>query len=83
MKPVNTPVAIRLEFVAFDEPSPRASSGAARAARSLLRRRLEGAKRIEAVLRPEFARALTALQQRSGSTYSSIIEEALLAASKW
>jgi len=80
MKRINTPVAIRMEFVGFDEP--RGSSGTARAARSLLRRRLAGAKRIEAVLKPEAAAALTDLQQRTGRTYSAIIEEALLAASK-
>ena len=56
MKPINTPVAIRLEFVGFDEP--RASSGTARAARGLLRRRLACAKRLEAVLNPEAAAAL-------------------------
>ena len=63
MKPINTrgqgrPVAIRMEFVGFDKPSARGSSGTARAARSLLRRRFAGAKRIEAVLKPEAAAAL-------------------------
>jgi hypothetical protein len=56
MKPINTPVAIRMEFVGFEvstrprpKSSARGSSGTARAARSLLRRRLAGgAKRIEA-----------------------------------
>ena len=68
MKPINTrgqgrPVAIRLEFMGFDEPSARGLSGTARAARSLLRRRLAGAKRIEAVLgrrRPRPRRAAVA-----------------------
>jgi hypothetical protein len=45
----------------------------------LLRRRLAGAKRIEAVLKPEAAAALTDLQERTGSTYSAIIEGLLLA----
>ena len=62
--------------------SARASSGTARAARSLLRRQLAGAKRIEAVLKPEAAAALIDLRKRSGRTYSAIIEEALVAASK-
>jgi hypothetical protein len=44
--------------VGFDEPSAHGSSGTARAARSLLRRKLAGAKRIEAVLKPEAAVAL-------------------------
>jgi hypothetical protein len=42
MKPINTPVAIRMEFVGFDvstrlrpKSSARASSGTARAARSI------------------------------------------------
>jgi hypothetical protein len=87
MKPIHTqgqgrPVAIRMEFVGFDEPSARGSSGTTRAARSLLRRQLAGAKRIEAVLKPEAAAALAALRKRTGSTYSAIIEEALLGASK-
>jgi hypothetical protein len=71
-----------MEFVGFDEPSARGSSGTARAARSLLRRRLAGAKRIEAVLKPEAARVLADLRERTGRTCSAIIEEALLAASK-
>jgi hypothetical protein len=62
--------------------SPHGLSGTARAARSLLRRRLAGAKRIEAVLKPEAAAALADLRTRTGHTYSAIIEEALLAASK-
>jgi hypothetical protein len=62
--------------------SPQGLSGTARAARSLLRRRLAGAKRIEAVLKPEAAKALIDLRERTGRTYSSIIEAALLAASK-
>jgi hypothetical protein len=57
----------------------RGSSGTARAARSLLRRRLAGAKRIEAVLKPEAAAALTELRERSGRTYSAIIEGLLIA----
>jgi hypothetical protein len=57
---------------------PKDLSGTARAARSLLRRRLSGAKRIEAVLSPPAAKALTDLRQRTGRTYSAIIEEALL-----
>jgi len=68
MKPINPPVAIRLEFVGFDEPSARGSTGTARAARSLLRRRLAGAKRIEAVLKPEAAAVLADLRQRTGRT---------------
>ena len=83
MKPIHTrgqrPVAIRMEFVGFDEPSARASSGTDRAARSLLRRRLAGARRIEAVLKPEAAAALADLRQRTGRTYSAIIEGLLLA----
>jgi hypothetical protein len=63
-------------------PRPVALSGTARAARSLLRRKLAGAKRIEAVLKPEAAAALIDLQKGTGRTYSAIIEEALLAASK-
>jgi hypothetical protein len=62
--------------------NPRALSGAARAARSKLRRRLAGAKRIEAVLKPEAAGALAALRERTGATASEIIEAALIAASK-
>ena len=58
--------------------SPHGSSGTARAARSLLRRRLAGAKRIEAVLKPEAAAALADLRQRTGRTYSAIIEGLLL-----
>ena len=58
---------------------PQGSSGTARAARSLLRRRLAGAKRIEAVLKPEAAAALADLRERTGRTYSAIIQEALLA----
>jgi hypothetical protein len=79
MKPIKPPVAIRLEFVGFDEPAARGSSGSARGARSLLRRRLAGAKRIEAVLKPEAAAALADLRQRTGRTYSAIIEGLLLA----
>ncbi|MDQ3777202.1 MAG: hypothetical protein M3461_24020 [Pseudomonadota bacterium] len=82
MKPINTPVAIRLEFVGFDEPSARGLSGTARAARSLLRRRLAGAKRIEAVLKPEAAAALAGLGERTGRTCSAIIEGLLLAERK-
>ena len=62
--------------------SPHGLSGTARAARSLLRRKLGGGKRLEVVLSPPAAKALTALQERTGSTYKAIIEEALLAASK-
>jgi hypothetical protein len=40
---------------------------------------LAGAKRIEAVLKPEAAAALTELRQRTGRTYSAIIEGLLLA----
>ena len=58
---------------------PKGSSGTARAARSLLRRRLAGAKRIEAVLKPEAAAALADLRERTGRTYSAIIEGLLLA----
>ena len=61
MKPMNT-------------RRPKGSSGTARAARSLLRRRLAGAKRIEAVLKPEAAAALAELRERTGRTYSAIIE---------
>ena len=49
--PINRPVG-------FDDPPPGGLSGTARAARSLLRRQLAGAKRIEAVLKPEAATAL-------------------------
>jgi hypothetical protein len=79
MKSTDIPVATRMEFVGLDEPSARDSSGTARAARSLLRRQLAGAKRIEAVLKPEAAAALTELRKRTGSTYSAIIEGLLLA----
>jgi hypothetical protein len=72
MKPTNTRGRAR----------PNSLSGTDRAARSLLRRRLAGAKRIEAVLKPEAAAALLGLRKRTGRTYSAIIEEALLAASK-
>jgi hypothetical protein len=68
-----------MEFVGFDEPSARGSSGTARAARSLLRRQLAGAKQIEAVLKREAARALADLRERTGRTYSTIIEGLLLA----
>jgi hypothetical protein len=57
-------------------------SAAARSARSKLLRRLAGAKRVEVMLKPEPAKALLGLRKRTGSTYSAIIEEALLAASK-
>ena len=60
-------------------PRPVALSGTVRAARSLLRRRLAGAKRIEAVLKPEAAAALAELRERTGRTYSAIIEGLLLA----
>ena len=66
MKPMNT-------------RRPKSSSGTARAARSLLRRQLAGAKRIEAVLKPEAAAALAELRERTGRTYSAIIEGLLLA----
>ncbi|MGH8627873.1 MAG: hypothetical protein ACREYC_22255 [Gammaproteobacteria bacterium] len=79
MKPINKPIAIRLEFVGFDDPPARGLSGTARAARSLLRRRQAGVKRIEAVLKPEAARALADLGTRTGRTYLSIIEGLLLA----
>ena len=69
MKPMNT-------------RRPKGLSGTARAARSLLRRQLAGAKRVEVVLPPEAAAALTELRKRTGHTYAAIIEEALLAASK-
>jgi hypothetical protein len=58
---------------------PRGLSGNARAARSLLRRRFAGAKRIEAVLKPEAAAALAELREHTGRTYSAIIEGLLLA----
>ena len=61
------------------EPPTRGLSGTARAARSLLRRRLAGAKRVEAVLKPEAAAALAELRERTGRTYSAIIEGLLLA----
>ena len=61
------------------KPPPRGLSGTARAARSLLRRRLAGAKRIEAVLKPEAAAALADLRTRTGRTYSAIIEGLLIA----
>jgi hypothetical protein len=54
------------------KPPPRGSSGTALAARSLLRRQLAGAKRIEAVLKPEAAAALAYLRKRTGRTYSAI-----------
>jgi hypothetical protein len=63
-------------------PRPAALSGTTRAARSLLRRRLAGAKRTEAVLKPEAAAALATLRTRTGRNYTVIIEEALIAASK-
>jgi hypothetical protein len=58
----------------------RSLSAADRAARSKLLRRLAGAKRVEVMLKPEAALALATLRKRSGSTYSTIIESALLAA---
>ena len=58
MKPIHTLVAIRMEFVRFDEPSAGAVPDRARAAQSLLRRRLAGAKRIKAVLKPLLPHAL-------------------------
>ena len=61
------------------KPPPRGLSGTARAAHSLLRRKLAGAKRIEAVLEPEAAAALVDLRERTGGTYSAIIERLLLA----
>jgi hypothetical protein len=45
----------------------------------LLRRRLASAKRIEAVLKPEVAAVLIGLRERTGPTYSAIIEGLLLA----
>jgi len=78
MNPINTPVAIRLEFVGFDDPAVRGLSGTERAARSLLRRRLAGAKRIETVLKPEAAKVLADLRTRTGRSYSAIIEGLLL-----
>ena len=39
-----------------------------------MRRRLAGAKRIEAVLKPEAAAALSYLRHHTGRTYSAIIE---------
>jgi hypothetical protein len=66
MKPMNT-------------RRPKGLSGTARAARSLLRRRLAGAKRIETVLKPEAAAALIDLQKGTGRTYAAIIEGLLLA----
>jgi hypothetical protein len=54
----------------------------ARARHSLLQRKLAGAQRIEAVLRPEAAKALAVLQERTGFTYKVLIEAALIAASK-
>ena len=69
MKPTNTGSRAR----------PKGSSGTARAARSLLRRKLDGGKRLEVVLKPEAAAALADLRQRTGRTYSAIIEAVLLA----
>jgi hypothetical protein len=54
--------------------SARGLSGTDRAARSLLRRRLAGAKDIEAVLGPGGARALIDLRECTGRTYSAIME---------
>ncbi|MGH8592853.1 MAG: hypothetical protein ACREV3_03045 [Gammaproteobacteria bacterium] len=45
MKHINTAVAIRLEFVGFDDPRPVAYPATERAARSLPPRRLAGAAR--------------------------------------
>jgi hypothetical protein len=61
------------------KPKP---SAADRAARSKLLRRLAGAKRIEAMLKPEAAKALATLRKRTGHPHSVIIEAALIAASK-
>ncbi len=44
MNHINRPIAIRMEFMGFDDASARGLSGTERAARSLLRRRLAGAK---------------------------------------
>lgn len=60
MKPINPQGRVHPKV------PPRVSSGTARAARSLLRRRLAGAKRIEAVLKAEAAAALIDLQKGSG-----------------
>ena len=57
----------------------RGLSGTERAARSLLRRRLAGAMRIDAVLKPEAAATLIYLRQHTGRTYLAIIEGLLLA----
>lgn len=45
----------------------------------MLRRRLAGAMRIDAVLKPEAAAALIYLRQHTGRTYLAIIEGLLLA----
>jgi hypothetical protein len=63
----------------MSKPKP---SAADRAARSKFLRRLAGAKRIEAMLRPEAAKALAAMQQKTGCTATALIETALLAASR-
>jgi hypothetical protein len=55
-------------------------SAADRSARSKLRRRLAGHKRIEVMLQPEAAKALLGLRKRTGHPYSVIIDSALLAA---
>jgi hypothetical protein len=72
MKPINPRQA-------RTKAPPGSSSGTARAARSLLRRRLAGAKRIEAVLKPEAARALAELREVTGRSYKQIIEAVLIA----
>ncbi len=79
MNPINTPVAIRLEFVGFDDPAGRGLFGTERAARSLLRRPAGGREAYRGSLKPEAAKVLADLRTRTGRTYSAIIEGLLLA----
>jgi hypothetical protein len=73
MKPINPRGRVH------PKAAPRGSSGTDRAARSLVRRRLAGAKRIEAVLKPEAAAALIDLRKVTGRSYKQIIEAPLIA----
>jgi hypothetical protein len=52
---------------------PTRSLSAARAARSKFLRRLAGAKRIEAMLKPEAAKALATLRKRTGHPHSAAL----------
>lgn len=67
MNPINTPVAIRLEFVGFDDPAGRGLFGTERAARSLLRRPAGGREAYRGSLKPEAAKVLADLRTRTAA----------------